>query len=778
MPKRKKHGASLGMRRKGYWKNFPSMNTNVENNDNENNEETTAVANEFFGKNKTDIDESNNNELTNENNDQSTDISDGDDEVENVDEVIQEKHFKKVYNNARRWTIFCLFVYKYNGLKPPDGDFYKHWSGKGGLASKIRKDVGMSANSGMKLIPIFEHILERLRTELDFDPKNLETRGGKRPHLIKLDSPEAQIVADGIEAGLSIHRSWQNVNQHRLECGMELISESSVISVIRRLKPKLKKIRRRKQGSTDPESHWSRARLQWATQLLVRFGELDEDLDRPLERRFHRDVIGHLDIHQVVWWDETHRKCLIGGLSRTKNYHIMFPRNSDGKIDTKNGEYSNKEISILNVKYEKESRMGLGCAMVTPLDADNHPLPAEGRRCRLFDYTSKVLVSISDGKKMIANEIRRVKTCSSRTTKWIDRTASDGKVYCDDSITNLKNCGTQTKKKLLTIKISLVSDLQAIEDPDNFELDNSIGRKAFKNLWQHAKEAETESRPLPIDHRKSTNPYESKYGNDWMKMMRKSPTFSNSVLITDYISHMMEESRRVMAGTKHQEDWKVYHDALSLMTAKETKQWMQQKGYLERWILPSDDLYENMKDLKGKYGNNPIGNSPEFMPWDAHLNADVHSSIDYHCLVSKHLDKDDPRKFDASTPKNMMKAYERLLQPGEDGVVPTSKRICQDVTRVISAFKMVKASKGCMIEESGLRKGRRYETIDRVSKRGGKRVKKSSIDYLPKNCDLHKDLVEVRQAQLSEAAARFDDPSLPRDSEEKTSDCEITVTKL
>ena len=52
--------------------------------------------------------------------------------------------------------------------------------------------------------------------------------------------------------------------------------------------------------------------------------------------------------------------------------------------------------SILNVKYEKECRMDLGCAMVTPLDADNQPLPSEGRRCSLFDYTSKVLVSISN----------------------------------------------------------------------------------------------------------------------------------------------------------------------------------------------------------------------------------------------------------------------------------------------------------------------------------------------------------------------------------------------
>ena len=105
---------------------------------------------------------------------------------------------------------------------------------------------------------------------------------------------------------------------------------------------------------------------------------------------------------------------------------------------------------------------------------------------------------------------------------------------------------------------------------------------------------------------------------------------------------MIEESERVMKGTKHQEDWVIFHDALSLMTAVDTKQWMKQKGFLARWLLPSKDLYDNMDNLKGKYKTNPIGNSPEFMPWDAILNAGVHSSVDYHCLVAKDLEKINP----------------------------------------------------------------------------------------------------------------------------------------
>ena len=201
------------------------------------------------------------------------------------------------------------------------------------------------------------------------------------------------------------------------------------------------------------------------------------------------------------------------------------------------------------------------------------------------------------------------------------------------------------------------------------------------------------------------------------------------------------------------------------------------KGFLARWLLLSKDLYDNMDDLKGKYKTNLIGNSPEFMPWDAHLNADVHSSVDYHCLVAKDLDKNDPRKFDASTPKNMLKAYQRVLDPGPDGLVPTPARICQDVRRIILALHMVRAADGCMIEENNLRKGRRHESRNNIRKLGGKRTKKPSSEYLPKDELLHKDLFEVRAAQFSNAAAMFDEISLPSfdNAEQNNNESQCTV---
>ena len=78
----------------------------------------------------------------------------------------------------------------------------------------------------------------------------------------------------------------------------------------------------------------------------------------------------------------------------------------------------------------------------------------------------------------------------------------------------------------------------------------------------------------------------------------------------------MRETARAFQGTTHENDLVIYHDALSLMTAAPCKQWMQEQGFLRRWILPSEDLFDRHPDLKQKYAGNPIGNTPEANPWD------------------------------------------------------------------------------------------------------------------------------------------------------------------
>ena len=40
--------------------------------------------------------------------------------------------------------------------------------------------------------------------------------------------------------------------------------------------------------------------------------------------------------------------------------------------------------------------------------------------------------------------------------------------------------------------------------------------------------------------------------------------------ITKMVDHMFEETKKTFMNTTHKEDWMLYHDSLSLMTAKES----------------------------------------------------------------------------------------------------------------------------------------------------------------------------------------------------------------
>ena len=68
---------------------------------------------------------------------------------------------------------------------------------------------------------------------------------------------------------------------------------------------------------------------------------------------------------------------------------------------------------------------------------------------------------------------------------------------------------------------------------------------------------------------------------------------------------MINEAEKLMKGSVHEEDFFIFHDALVLMTAKETINWMRQNGYLHRWLLPLNVLQDGTP-----YAGRPVGNSP------------------------------------------------------------------------------------------------------------------------------------------------------------------------
>ena len=60
-----------------------------------------------------------------------------------------------------------------------------------------------------------------------------------------------------------------------------------------------------------------------------------------------------------------------------------------------------------------------------------------------------------------------------------------------------------------------------------------------------------------------------------------------------------------MRGSVHEDDLFIVHDALVLMTSKETIKWMKEKNCLNRWLLPMNGLQDG-----APYAGLPVGNSP------------------------------------------------------------------------------------------------------------------------------------------------------------------------
>ena len=160
----------------------------------------------------------------------------------------------------------------------------------------------------------------------------------------------------------------------------------------------------------------------------------DEEIG-PVRRAFVKKEVGPLSLNQIVWWDETHRMCVIG--MGSKVFVLKFLRDKTGKLDCDGGEYSSKKCTHLNVKYEKEARFGLGCATVQPLDHNGVKLAREGRRCDPFDYSTKLLITIDDFNKYIEQEFRRVKSTSDNSKYWITVSREVGKLYADDKLDRL-----------------------------------------------------------------------------------------------------------------------------------------------------------------------------------------------------------------------------------------------------------------------------------------------------------------------------------------------------
>ena len=149
-----------------------------------------------------------------------------------------------------------------------------------------------------------------------------------------------------------------------------------------------------------------------------------------------------------------------------------------------------------------------------------------------------------------------------------------------------------------------------------------------------------------------------------------------------------------MRGTKFEDNFYFYHDALSLMTAAETRKWMLEIDYEKYWVLPMKDLNKGTT-----YHNRPVGDSPEMMPLDCSLFNDLHEAANRHVSLTHLLHKDDPKKFSLATPKEISRSYCRLWTGGAEEGSPTCERIIQDCNKFVRNIQVINDAKASCAQD-------------------------------------------------------------------------------
>ena len=117
-------------------------------------------------------------------------------------------------------------------------------------------------------------------------------------------------------------------------------------------------------------------------------------------------------------------------------------------------------------------------------------------------------------------------------------------------------------------------------------------------------------------------------------------------------------------------------------------------------------VHTGSTNLGTRYAGKLVGNSPELMPHDSNLFANLECAIKQHCALTHDLANDDPRKFKLGTPKDVWSAMYRSWQMRDD-IMIRPERIAQDIARWEKALVLIVGACGAIVPELDSQHGRR-----------------------------------------------------------------------
>ena len=215
----------------------------------------------------------------------------------------------------------------------------------------------------------------------------------------------------------------------------------------------------------------------------------------------------------------------------------------------------------------------------------------EGIRLPFFNYTGKEVLAIKKYEKKIEEEIQRVKNLTyGKTAGWVVSSRDNDALFHDDCVSVMKGVGAKMKEKLENAGVHKIKDfifddtsppavkakLISISDK------STISLTSIQKFYNQASTANPGACPPDTNYLFANNPYEARYGDNWRAEIKKVRFMSKYCDIRDLVRHIHDTTRDAFKGTKHEQTYQFYHDALITMTDKDCLEWMEQEGILKK----------------------------------------------------------------------------------------------------------------------------------------------------------------------------------------------------
>ena len=130
---------------------------------------------------------------------------------------------------------------------------------------------------------------------------------------------------------------------------------------------------------------------------------------------YYKTQLPSLTSTHIVFFNEVHVTQVCGppATSLSNECNIVFPRNEEGEVDVERGDYNtNNQSKRATFKYEQEGRFCLSVAKVEGQDGK-----IIGKRCPVFDYTERKIITINAYNKEIRNKLERIRKLTSSSSE-------------------------------------------------------------------------------------------------------------------------------------------------------------------------------------------------------------------------------------------------------------------------------------------------------------------------------------------------------------------------